>query len=191
MALWWGLAGLIGLLGCCGLIRAHVRADPLARYPSAREPARPNADAAHTPLMTPAITPAMLARRRPAAGVPAVPYESSAPESGSMSGEVPAPRVNSVREREKVPLSDGPGQRVPVVPHESSGRESAPELTPESGSISGEIPAPRVDPVREREKESAAAPTEEATEAPRRKRFVPRPTLQKLLTTAKRVLHRR
>uniref|UniRef100_UPI0018EB756D hypothetical protein n=1 Tax=Amycolatopsis sp. CA-126428 TaxID=2073158 RepID=UPI0018EB756D len=67
MTVWWGLAGLLGLLGCCGLLRSHradgtaVEEDPLARYPAAREPATPNADAAHTPLMTPAITPEMLA----------------------------------------------------------------------------------------------------------------------------------
>ncbi|UOX92632.1 hypothetical protein MUY14_19145 [Amycolatopsis sp. FBCC-B4732] len=63
MTVWWGLLGLLGLLGCCGLLRGHRarEADPLARYPVAREPARPNADAAHTPLMTPVVTPEMLA----------------------------------------------------------------------------------------------------------------------------------
>ncbi|MGV9366138.1 hypothetical protein [Amycolatopsis sp. NPDC003731] len=92
MTVWWGLAGLLGLLGLCGLIRSHradgtaVEADPLERYPAAREPAMPNADAAHTPLMTPAITPEMLAR-------PALPREEpAAPESGRIAGEIPSPR---------------------------------------------------------------------------------------------------
>ena len=91
MTVWWGLAGLLGLLGCCGLLRSHRAAedDPLARYPVAREPATPNADAAHTPLMTPAITPEMLARPE----VPTPPRrEAAVPESGSIAGEIPAPR---------------------------------------------------------------------------------------------------
>ena len=71
MTAWWGLAGLAGLLGLFGLARIRGRRtrapaeDPLARYPAAREPAVPNADAAHTPLMTPAITPGMLATPAP------------------------------------------------------------------------------------------------------------------------------
>ncbi len=101
MTVWWGLAGLLGLLGLCGLLRSHradgtvVEDDPLARYPVAREPATPNADAAHTPLMTPAITPEMLAR-------PALPRaEAAVPESGSIAGEIPAPRP--VGDRPMVP----------------------------------------------------------------------------------------
>ncbi|MET9000189.1 hypothetical protein [Amycolatopsis sp. NPDC004169] len=97
MTVWWGLAGLLGLLGLCGLIRGHradgtvVEDDPLARYPAAREPVLPNADAAHTPLMTPAITPEMLAR-------PELPRPEPVGE-GRMAGEIPAPR----------PQSGGPG----------------------------------------------------------------------------------
>ena len=95
MTVWWGLAGLLGLLGCCGLLRSHragpavVEDDPLARYPAAREPATPNADAAHTPLMTPAITPEMLTRQ----GLPR--QDEAVPESGSMAGEIPVPRTRS------------------------------------------------------------------------------------------------
>ncbi|MEU5263258.1 hypothetical protein [Amycolatopsis sp. NPDC021455] len=91
MTVWWGLAGLLGLLGCCGLLRSHRAADddPLARYPAAREPAVPNADTAHTPLMTPAITPEMLARPAP----PVAPGRVSAvPETGTIAGEIPPPR---------------------------------------------------------------------------------------------------
>jgi hypothetical protein len=106
MTVWWGLAGLLGLLGCCGLLRGHrasgaVDDDPLARYPAAREPATPNADAAHTPLMTPAITPEMLAGR---------------PGSGRMSGEIPAPR----------PEEEPAAARVPAVPQGSAHPAAAP-----------------------------------------------------------------
>ncbi|MEU4253110.1 hypothetical protein AB0F15_37515 [Amycolatopsis sp. NPDC026612] len=105
MTVWWGLAGLLGLLGWCGLLRSHradgaaVEDDPLARYPVAREPASPNADAAHTPLMTPAITPEMLAQPRP-----------DVPESGSIAGEIPAPRPQTPGEGENREV------RVPAVP---------------------------------------------------------------------------
>lgn len=85
MTAWWGLLGLVGLVGCVGLLRGrHVSGDPLGRYPEAREPARPNADAAHTPLMTPAVTPEMLAARGREVG--------GAPDSGRVAGEIPAPR---------------------------------------------------------------------------------------------------
>ncbi|MGW4065675.1 hypothetical protein ACWEGE_45825 [Amycolatopsis sp. NPDC004747] len=115
MTVWWGLAGLVGLLGLCALLRSHradgtaVDDDPLARYPAAREPAAPNADAAHTPLMTPAITPEMLAR-------PALPRrEEAVPESGRMAGEIPAPRPQSGGTGER-PQSGGAGVRPEEVP---------------------------------------------------------------------------
>jgi hypothetical protein len=57
----WGTLGLGGLLGVAGLARLgrnrRNTGDPLANYPIAREPCLPNADAAHTPLMMPVITP--------------------------------------------------------------------------------------------------------------------------------------
>jgi hypothetical protein len=96
----WGLAGLLGLLGIFGLVLVRRRrrertgnGDPLARYPVAREPATPNADAAHTPLMMPAITPQMVkasADRPSIRPVPAPkrPEEPAPPESGSITGEI-------------------------------------------------------------------------------------------------------
>jgi hypothetical protein len=106
MMAWWGLAGLLGLLGVFGLVLVRRRrrertsdGDPLARYPAAREPVIPNADAAHTPLMTPAITPQMLAVpavpavpavRPPARPVPVPPrpVEPAPPVSGTITGEI-------------------------------------------------------------------------------------------------------
>ncbi|WP_033262976.1 hypothetical protein [Amycolatopsis vancoresmycina] len=121
MTVWWGLAGLLGLLGCCGLVRGHrangaIDDDPLARYPAAREPATPNADAAHTPLMTPAITPDMLAARQHAEPR----REGAVPGAGRMAGEIPAPRPVEERPpvREEVAAPQGqaehyaPGPRV-------------------------------------------------------------------------------
>lgn len=112
MTVWWGLAGLLGLLGCCGLLRSHrsagaaVEGDPLARYPVAREPATPNADAAHTPLMTPAITPEMLAGHPGPAGPRP---DAVVPESGTIAGEIPAPRPQSGGPEER-PVAASAGQ---------------------------------------------------------------------------------
>jgi hypothetical protein len=135
MTVWWGLAGLLGLLGCCGLLRSHradeaavpEREDPLARYPVAREPATPNADAAHTPLMTPAITPEMLAGH----GGPAGPRQDAVvPESGSIAGEIPAPRPQSgeVGERPGAPVTVSAVQAEGSVPGPGVG--GAPESVP-------------------------------------------------------------
>ncbi|WP_290061963.1 hypothetical protein [Amycolatopsis solani] len=174
MVVWWGLAGLLGLLGLCGLLRGHYRGqpareDPLARYPAAREPARPNADAAHTPLMTPAITPRMLARpplarppqRAPVTTPPvttrpaAVPPASS--EEGSIQGRIPAP-------------AEVTAEPVPVA-----------ETTPPSADRRDDETAVHEDPPAE------SGPGD----APRRRRFEPHPALRTLVTKAKRVLRRR
>jgi len=73
MTAWWGLTGLLGLLGIYGLVRIRHRAgvraespaaDAFARYPAAQGPAVPNADTAHTPLMTPVVTPEMISGPR-------------------------------------------------------------------------------------------------------------------------------
>jgi hypothetical protein len=157
MTVWWGLVGLLGLLGCCGLLRSHradgtaIEEDPLARYPVAREPATPNADAAHTPLMTPAITPEMLAARpgpvgqagsRPDSAV-AQP-EAVVPESGSIAGEIPAPR----------PQSAVAGER-PGVP------EGAP-VAASAGQAGGSVPVP-AGAVSEVPPEAAQQPAEPRT----------------------------
>ncbi|WP_206784933.1 hypothetical protein [Amycolatopsis sp. MtRt-6] len=106
---------MLGLLGCCGLLRSHrrdgaaIESDPLARYPAAREPATPNADAAHTPLMTPAITPEMLGR-------PALPRPEEVPESGRMAGEIPAPRPQAGEAGTGVPAGVSAAVRGGVRP---------------------------------------------------------------------------
>ncbi|WP_410575359.1 hypothetical protein [Amycolatopsis sp. cmx-4-61] len=176
MTVWWGLAGLLGLLGCCGLLRGHradgtaVEDDPLARYPVAREPATPNADAAHTPLMTPVITPEMLAAnpRHAAAAVP---------ESGSITGEIPEPRPESgVEERTEAPAgaeSAAPGAfGVPaeeVAPVGGSAPEGfgapAEEPQPVSGAAPGAIGAPAEGVWSEQETYGAPVPSQHAAPA--------------------------
>jgi hypothetical protein len=86
---WWGIGGLVGLLGLAGLIRLWTlnrtepfqgSGDPFAKYPSANQPCVPNADAAHTPLMLPRVTPETVKHApRTHARRDAVP-ERSAPE---------------------------------------------------------------------------------------------------------------
>ncbi len=163
MTVWWGLAGLLGLLGCCGLLRSHradgaaVEDDPLARYPVAREPASPNADAAHTPLMTPAITPEMLAQPRP-----------DVPESGTIAGEIPAPRPQTVGE------TGNPGVRVPAVPqggappaarHEGIARPQTSGVPQQPRHALGPAETPRVPQTRlEPETRPVSAPEPQARE---------------------------
>ena len=134
MTVWWGLAGLLGLLGCCGLLRSHRAAedDPLARYPVAREPARPNADAAHTPLMTPAITPEMLARPRP----PVAPRRVSAvPESGTIAGEIPVRRRPEVSD-----VCPAPAARPVAAPESRRMGAAQTRLNPEHRPAAPETP---------------------------------------------------
>ncbi len=119
----WGWAGLLGLFGVFGLVLVRRRRrprsgseDPLARYPVAREPATPNADAAHTPLMTPVITPQMLtasAGRSPERTVPVVrrPAEPAPPEAGTIAGEIvldhPEPVAPPARPEQQTTHEDG------------------------------------------------------------------------------------
>jgi hypothetical protein len=178
MTVWWGLAGLLGLLGCCGLLRSHRAAedDPLARYPVAREPATPNADAAHTPLMTPAITPEMLARPRP----PVAPRQVNAvPEAGTIAGEIPVRRPE-VAEASPVPVAApesrraGAGQTQLQPEH----RPTAPETPPQQEKI----PAPQPRAAQERPE------PEPRTEKPAR--LSPGSVVRGLAGKAKRLLRR-
>ncbi|MEV6830073.1 hypothetical protein [Amycolatopsis sp. NPDC051102] len=166
MTVWWGLAGLLGLLGCCGLLRGHradggaIEDDPLARYPAAREPATPNADAAHTPLMTPVITPEMLAARQ---GVAELQPEAALPESGRMVGEIPAPRPEEQQPvvEPRVPAAAAP---VPVVQSGFAQPEPVPAVEPGVPAAAARMPAvsqgsaqPEQQPVVEPEVPAAAA----------------------------------
>jgi hypothetical protein len=119
---WWGIAGLGGLLGLVGVLRLRKSArtrpsreagHPFAKYPSANQPCVPNADAAHTPLMMPEITPEMVGR------VPrkqAVPSGSAAPPvplaSGSPVRQAPPEETRSVA----VPEHRAPEESVAVPP---------------------------------------------------------------------------
>jgi hypothetical protein len=160
MTVWWGLAGLLGLLGCCGLLRSHradgtADDDPLARYPAAREPATPNADTAHTPLMTPAVTPEMLARPAP----PAPPRRVSAvPESGTIAGEIPGPRPGTA-EPDASPAPDF-RRAGAVVP-------AGVEARPGPGAPMSAAPMPAAQGRPESVSRSARAPEEEPKHARR------------------------
>ncbi|MGW4395091.1 hypothetical protein ACWEHA_07360 [Amycolatopsis nivea] len=117
MSAWWGLAGLAGLPGIFGLVRASARRDPLARYPAAREPAVSNADAAHTPLMTPRITPDMLRHD----GGPPGGAAGTVPRARAGDHDRPVPAAGI---RPEAPPSAGRLRR-PGVPKESPGGRSA------------------------------------------------------------------
>ncbi len=124
MTAWWGLVGLAGLPGIFGLIRASARRDPLARYPTAREPAVPNADAAHTPLMTPRVTPEMLHRD---GGLPGGEAESGrvAPEVSRRDGGLPGGVAKSAGGMPEMLRRDGgaaePARGAPEVPRRGGG----------------------------------------------------------------------
>ncbi|WP_103351350.1 hypothetical protein [Amycolatopsis sp. CA-128772] len=156
MTVWWGLAGLLGLLGCCGLLRSHrangaIDDDPLARYPVAREPATPNADAAHTPLMTPAITPEMLA-----GGVGEPRPDGAVPESGTIAGEIPAPRPEEMPAvRQEVPAAAPMGEQ-PAMYQEALTAAPAGELSAVHREVPMAVPAQEQPAVRQ--EAPAAAP---------------------------------
>lgn len=152
MTAWWGLLGLVGLVGCVGLLRGRRASDdPLGRYPEAREPARPNADAAHTPLMTPAVTPEMLAARGREDG--------RAPDSGSVAGEIPAPREVA---EPRVPAAAMPGAGgSPSQPKAPAAPRPSPPERPE-GAAKPELP-----PSRESAGSAPARPNAKRSASPR------------------------
>lgn len=121
MTAWWGLVGLAGLPGIFGLIRASARRDPLARYPSAREPAVPNADAAHTPLMTPRVTPEMLHRDGGVPGGEAESAQGTVPRARAGDHDRPVPTAGI---RPESPPSAGRLRRT-GAPKSSPGGRSA------------------------------------------------------------------
>ncbi|MGW5720092.1 hypothetical protein ACWEVP_28260 [Amycolatopsis sp. NPDC003865] len=196
MTVFWGLAGLLGLLGCVGLLRSRAvptEADPLARYPQAREPARPNADAAHTPLMTPVVTPDLLGSEQPlnqrrapvrprgreapepaprsdvrarpqvqaearavpdlprqprhAPAAPPLPVKSVAAPARAAEPRAAESRAGEPRAAEPRAAEPRAAEPRPTEPHPVESRPEAPAA--ESGTIAGEIPAPRTRSVEE------------------------------------------
>lgn len=156
MTAWWGLVGLAGLPGIFGLIRARMSSgrDPLERYPVAREPAVPNADAAHTPLMTPRVTPDML-HHDGGQGMPGPatkPVQGAVPQARAGDHDSPVPAANTARAsaeaaaaiRPEAPPSAG-RLRQPGAPKESSPGGS---VTRES--VSGERVSQSVKPQADR-----------------------------------------
>ncbi|MDT8912990.1 hypothetical protein [Amycolatopsis sp. PS_44_ISF1] len=209
MTAWWGLAGLLGLIGVLGLSRlrrpeARVLGDPLARYPEAREPARPNADAAHTPLMLPRITPEMLHNDGEGwqqADLVAV------PRARRSDHDEPVPTGPAAAPPEAAPALAAPVAAPPaVVRHPASTprmRSAAPvtEVTerapvaadhdvPESRSGLDDLaPMPSVDTeVREAAPRSAAGPGEPTPPNPIRRA---RETVRSLSASATRLAQRR
>ena len=174
MTAWWGLAGLLGLLGCCGLLRSHradgaADDDPLARYPVAREPAMPNADTAHTPLMIPAITPEMLARPTPptppifpgtaAPPVAASSRQAAVPQSEIIAREIPEPRPAAVEQGSSDASPAPAAQRVPA-PDSRKARAASAQLKPALRQAEPET-APRQDEVpAQQPRTSAPAPAQ-------------------------------
>ncbi|OAP19958.1 hypothetical protein A4R44_09329 [Amycolatopsis sp. M39] len=137
MTAWWGLVGLAGLPGIFGLLRARAstRKDPLARYPVARESAVPNVDAAHTPLMTPRVTPDMLhddgGPQLPGREVAGEPARAAVPRARAGDRRNPVPTASTPRPVEAVagirpeaPPSAGRLRR-PGAPKEPAGGGSA------------------------------------------------------------------
>lgn len=155
MTAWWGLAGLAGLPGIYGLIRARAASgrDPLARYPVAREPAVPNADAAHTPLMLPQITPDMLHHD---GGQPTEPTAPT-PVPQARTGDHDSPVRASVSEPQAAPAAIRP-QAPP-----SAGRLARPGVVKKPASVateespSAKLPEPQT---VEQEPDEALVPTQ-------------------------------
>lgn len=204
MTTWWGLLGLLGLLGGYGLLRLRHRTSPpagdaFARYPAANEPAVPNADAAHTPLMNPAITPDMLdrGRRRP---------RRAARSDGGRGKRTPPPSTVPPRKNLKQPRrrpamtratpEPAPAPRpVPVAEsagHVPSSAEDPPrpaQGAKESGSITGELATPSPAPERRQKVDSRRAKLANVFSA-HRQRLDPRRVLQPALLRAKKFLRR-
>ncbi|RSM56055.1 hypothetical protein DMH03_31540 [Amycolatopsis sp. WAC 01376] len=180
MTAWWGLTGLLGLLGAYGLVRIRHRAgaqaeapaaDVFARYPAAQGPAVPNADTAHTPLMIPAVTPEMIRGPRR--------WRASRP-SGVRARESQQGLAGTQAVAE--PLTDAgtvPAQASPPEP-ETQPVAAVPEPRPsEEGTITGELTPDRPAPEDASEEPKAAEP-EETTN-----RFRPRRVLDTVIRKAK------
>ncbi|MEV6906021.1 hypothetical protein [Amycolatopsis sp. NPDC051071] len=205
------MAGLLGLLGVYGLVRFHQRNDArrdepvedvFARYPLARGPALPNADAAHTPLMTPAITPAALADQaplqtplpdqdrpprpaRPAAEPQALtrPGPVAAHARPPIASPVPTAHAAPIHEAAPVtsPSTDNPEPRTDAV---------VPRQRPaETGAIAGELTMDP-DPAQVSDDQDHEPPIPAEPAIPKQKRFHPRNLIDPVIGKAKAVLRR-
>ncbi|MBE1578825.1 hypothetical protein ACFORH_20355 [Amycolatopsis roodepoortensis] len=208
MTAWWGLTGLLGLLGTYGLVRIRHRADvqseapaadAFARYPAAREPAVPNADTAHTPLMTPAITPEMIggAGRRRASRPARVRAHRQPRTTASQPNQGGTQAVaEPVTDPGTVPVQAGPPEPETPPTVALPGQRPA-----EEGTIAGELTPDRSDREDAAEETQAEPPeiskpepaklAEAAAKTPNRSR--PRRVLEVVVRQAKKakgILHR-
>ncbi|WP_425267039.1 hypothetical protein, partial [Amycolatopsis circi] len=167
MTAWWGLVGLAGLPGMFALLRARASGgDPLARYPVAREPAVPNADAAHTPLMMPRVTPDMLHHdggQEAGADSEAESARSAVPRARTGGHDSPAPTANTASVSGPADASAGIRPQAPP----SAGRllrPGAPKDPSPDGSATQPVAAQ--EPLSSASRPSAAHPESAAPPVP-------------------------
>ncbi|MEU3628834.1 hypothetical protein [Amycolatopsis coloradensis] len=211
MTAWWGLAGLLGLLGGYGLVRFRQRNDArhhepaeevFARYPLARGPALPNADAAHTPLMTPAITPAALADQAPLRTPPPDRERPPGPaRPGAELRPLTPPRPAAAHARPPSASPDPTAHTAPI--HEATPAVSPPTDNPEpradtvvprqrpaaTGAIAGELPVDP-EPARVSDEQDHELPSPAKPAIPKQKGFHPRNLIDPVIGKAKAVLRR-
>ncbi len=204
MTTWWGILGLLGLLGGYGLLRIRHRSSPpagdaFARYPAMNEPAVPNADAAHTPLMNPAITPGMLdrGRRRPRR---AARSEGGRRKRTPPSSTVP-PRQNLTQPHQRPAMTQATPEPAPApnsvpvaettggVPPSAEKPARPAQGAKESGSIAGKLATPQA-PERRQPIDSRRAKLGNVISA-HRPRLDLRRVLQPALLRAKKFLRRK
>lgn len=151
---WWGIGGLLGLLGLVGLTRLRRRTgtassrdtgDPFARYPSMNQHCAPNANAAHTPLMIPRVTPEMVThvphrqpqrevtpRQSAPEGNPTGPAECSGTQSGTLFPSPEKPSVPAqVQRPAEQPVEDEKGNTAGKNP------DTVGDVVPETDTTTG------------------------------------------------------